>query len=297
MSQRTSDRIFHVICALGIVLPLGFGAWFVMDTLARTSAGLSVSNLHLGLFAALVQSARIVGFALALALPVGIGAAVYLEHLASQRFFTALAQRSITLLAAVPSVLYGLFGLTLFTILLGIQSMLVTASITLALFLFPVIVERTRAALQTVSPLMHEAALALGANPWRALVHVVLPLALPTLAAELLLLVARALGTAAPLLVVGMLAPHSNIWGSGAPSAPFAPNPAPKVALVEPLAVRIFDSVADPEPAQQTIAAVSVIVLLGMVVMLHVLANWLSKRPTTSSRRAMREGLSERGVA
>jgi phosphate transport system permease protein len=279
MDQRASDRIFHVVCALGVVLPLGFGAWFVLDTLVRAWPGLSNPNLHLGLVAALLQSARIVGLALALALPVGIGAAVYLEHLASQRIFTALAQRAITLLAAVPSVLYGLFGLTLFTMVLGVRSMFVTASITLACFLFPVIVERTRAALQTVSPLVHEASLALGADPWRALVHVVLPLALPKLAAELLHLVARALGTAAPLLVVGILAPM------------------PKVALVMPLAVRIFDSVAEPDPTQQTIAAAAIIVLLVMVVLLHVLASWLSKRPTTRARRTVREGLSERGVA
>ena len=128
MNQQASDRLFHAVCALCVVLPLGFGAWFVVDTLVRAWPSLSNPTIHVGLVAALVQSARIVGLALALALPIGIGAAVYLEHLASQRFFTALAQRSITLLAAVPSVLYGLFGLMLFTIVLGVRSMFVTAT-------------------------------------------------------------------------------------------------------------------------------------------------------------------------
>lgn len=273
------DRIFHVLCALGVVLPLGFGAWFVFDTLGHAWRGLSDKTLHLGLLAALEQSVSIVGLALALALPVGIGAALHLEHLARRTFLTALAQRSMALLAAVPSVLYGLFGLTIFATVLGSESMVMTGSITLALFLFPVIVERTRAALQTVSPVVHEASLALGADPWRSLVHVVLPLALPKLAAEVLLLVARALGTAAPLLVVGLLIPP------------------PKAAVVEPLAVRIFSSAADADSGQQTMAAAGVIVLMTMVVVLHGLANKLSGPTPTAFRHIVREGLSERGRA
>ena len=245
MEQRrhpslTADRVFHAACTLSVALPLVFGAWFVLDTFQHAWAGLSDPNSPANLLGTLVQSARVIGLALALALPVGIGAAVHLEHLGSQGLFAKLALRAITLLAAIPSVLYGLFGLTVLVGLLGLQSLFVTASITLALFLFPAIVERTRSALQTVPPLVHEAALALGADPWRALVHVVLPLALPKLMAELLLLVARSLGTVAPLLVVG-----------------FFPSSTPGV-LVKPLAVHIFDSVADPDPARQTTTAAAI---------------------------------------
>lgn len=275
----TSDRLFHAVCALGVALPLVFGAWFVVDTLGRAWPGLSNPTVRLGLLAALMQSGRLVGFALALALPIGIGAAIYIEHLASQRFFTSLARRSITLLAAVPSVLYGLFGLTILTIVLDVRSMFVTATITLALFLFPMIVERTRSALRTVPPLVHEASIVLGADPWRALVFVVLPLAMPRLIAEVLLIVARALGTVAPLLVVGLLMPAS------------------KVLLFEPLAVRIFDSVSDPDPTHQTIAAAAVTVLVVVVVVLHVVANWLAARDSSNSRSLAHDGLSQRGIS
>jgi phosphate transport system permease protein len=275
----TSDRLFHAVCAFGVALPLVFGAWFVVDTLQRAWPGLSNPTFRFGLLAALLQSARVVGFALALALPIGIAAAIHIEHLASQRFFTSLARRSIALLAAVPSVLYGLFGLTLLTMVLDVRSIFVTTSITLALFLFPMVVERSRSALRTVPPFVHEASLALGADPWRALVHVVLPLAIPKLAAEVLLIVARALGTVAPLLVVGLL------------------MPAPKVLVIEPLAVRIFESVTSPDPAHQTIAAAAVIALLLVVVVLHVLANWVANRGTSNTRRFTDDGLSERGIA
>ncbi len=277
--STTSDRLFHAVCALGVALPLVFGAWFVVDTLGHAWPGLSNPTFRLGLFAALMQSARLVGFALALALPIGIGAAIHVEHLASPHFFTSLARRSITLLAAVPSVLYGLFGLTLLTMVLHVRSMFVTAATTLALFLFPMIVERSRCALRTVPPLVHDASLALGADPWRALVHVVLPLAMPRLVAEVLLIVARAVGTVAPLLVVGLLMPAS------------------KVLLIEPLAVLIFDAVAAPDPTHQTIAAAAAAVLLLVVVVLHVLANWLAGRGTPSSQSLAHEGLSDRGIA
>jgi phosphate transport system permease protein len=273
------DRIFHAVCVLGFGVPLVFGAWFVVDTFGRVWPGLSDTSVRWGVFAALVQSAQIVGIALAFALPVGIGAAVHLEYLAPKHFFTTLAQRSITLLAAVPSVLYGLFGLTLFAILLRMQSMFLTAAFTLALFLFPIIVERTRSALRTVPTIVHEASIALGADPWRALLHVALPLAMPKLVAEVLLIVARALGTAAPLLVVTLLVP------------------VPKVALVEPIAVRIFTSIADADPTQQTIAGASVIVLLLVVVVLHVVAHWLAVDGSTRAQGFHRDGLSERGIA
>lgn len=240
-----------------------------MDTLGHAWPGLSNQTIRLGLLAALEQSLRLVGFALALSLPLGLGAAIYLEHLASQRFFTQLVQRAMTLLAAVPSVLYGLFGLTLFTLILGVKSMFVTAAMTLGLFLFPVIVERTRSALQTVPPLVHEASLALGADPWRALVFVVLPLTLPRLAAEVLLVITRALGTVAPLLVVERLVIF------------------PQVMRIEPIATRIFDSIADPDPQQQTIAACAIITLLSLIVILHLFAH----------RLAGRQGLSERGAS
>lgn len=252
-----ADRVFHVFCALCATLPLAFGAWFVLTTLVHALPGLSSPAVRSGLVLTLVQSARTVGFALALALPVGIAAAVHLEHYAARSTFTSLAERSIALLAAVPSVLYGLFGVALLSGSFGVRSTRTTAAFTLAVFLFPVVVVRARAALRTVPPLVRDATLALGADPWRALVHVVLPLAMRTLIAEVLLVLARALGTAAPLLVVDALSP-------------------PRKFTIEPLAVLIFHAATDP--ATPTIAAAAVVVLLGLIVVLHALSHALSTR-------------------
>lgn len=267
--ESTTDRTFRLFCLIGVVLPIAFGLSFAVVTFFDAWPGLSNPTIRSRLLAALVQSGRLVGLAVALSLPLGVGAAIHLEHFASQRYFTALSQRAMTSLASVPSVLYGLFGLTLFTLVLGVESMFVTAAMTLGLFLFPVIVERTRSALQTVPPLVHEASLALGADPWRAFVHVVLPLVLPKLAAEMLLIIARALGTVAPLLVIERLEVQAEGMG------------------IEPLATRIFSSVSDPNPLQQTTAAAAIIMLLTLIVILHVVAH----------RLAGRQGLSERGAS
>jgi phosphate transport system permease protein len=276
--SNTYDRVFHVICGSCVVLPLAFGAWFVLTTLVHALPGLSSPAVRLGLVATLVQSARVVGSALVLALPLGIAAAVHLEHYATRGTFTSLAERSITLLAAIPSVLYGLFGLVIFSNLFGVQTTLGTASFTLALFLFPVVVVRARAALRTVPSLVHEASVSLGADPWRALVHVVFPLAMPTLVAELLLILARALGTAAPLLVARALSP-------------------PRKFAIEPLAVQIFDSVKEPDSVEQPIAAAAVVVLLALVVVLHAAAHGITGREPNVPHRPGQDGLSERGVA
>lgn len=264
--ESTADRIFRFVCLVSVALPLVFGAWFVLDTLVRAAQSLSSLYVRVELFSALLESARMVGAALAVSLPLGFGAAIYLEYLASRRFFPTLAQRAVSSLAAVPSVLYGLFGLTLFMVLLDVHSIFTTGALTLGLFLFPIVVQRTRDALQTVPPLVHEASLALGADPWRAFVHVVLPLALPKLAAEVLLVIARALGTVAPLLVVERFVDDPPTW------------------RIKPLATRIFDSITHRDPAEQTLAAPAIITLLALIVILHVVAHRLAGRKSLSGR-------------
>jgi len=281
-----ADRLFHLLCPLCAALPLGQGAGAGLGS-ARLRRGwtgfpgwwalASDTPTNLVLLEVWGQM-EIVGVAAALAFPVGIGVAVYLEHVAHRGFFATIARRTIALLAAVPSVLYALCGVTVLVVCLDVRSKFVTLACCLALFLFPIVVERTRAALQTVSPLIHEASLALGADPFRAIVHVILPLAMPALASEMLLILARALGTVAPLLVVDVFTPR------------------PKVDFIVPLSVRIFRSGTDPHPGHQMAAATAVLLLLILVVVLHVLANWLSRRNSFSARRAG-GGLSERGAA
>lgn len=283
-NSSSVDRLFHALCALCAFLPLGCGVWFFLATLLRTLSTLPSFFLLSDLASLeLFLHAELVGLAAAMAIPVGIGAAVVLEHLAERSVFTSIARRAIGLLAAVPSVLYGLCGATLLMVCLDVRSTFITTAVCLALFLIPVVVERTRNALKTVSPQMLEASIALGADPHRSLTQVILPLALPALASEMLVVLARALGTVAPLLVVDV----------------FAAKPLPRKVdiVILPLSQRIFHSGTRPDPLDQQWAAGSVLVLLSIVVVIHVLANWLSKRRMTDTIRPRHEGSSERGVA
>lgn len=267
------DRLFHALCTFCVLLPLAFGTWFVVDTLGR-GVPLFLDLLRTSdlAFADMWLHARLVGAAVGIAIPLGIGAAVFLEHLATPGPLKRLAERSISLLATIPSVLYGLCGLTILVVCLGVQSKFVTTMWCLALFLFPIVVERTRIALGSVSPQIREASLALGADPLRTLVHVTLPLALPALSSELLVVLARAFGTVAPLLVVDVFTPQ------------------PKVTLLMPLSVRIFRSGTDPDPSHPSTASAAVLMLLGILIVTHIGTRWLTGRRTT-------EGLSDRGTA
>ncbi len=274
MTSQTSlpDRVFHVVCAMCLAVPLALAGWFVMTTLADAAPGLSDEMLRADILSVLEYSVRLVMLAVLFAFPLGIGAAVFLEERAPTSRFARLVERFISLLASVPSILYGLFALAFFSRLLDIRSTLMTSSLTLALLLFPMIVQQGRDALRSVSPLIREAALALGADRWRALVHVVLPLAMPKIIAGVLLASARALGTAAPLLALGAY-----------PSEPTDPNRA--------LALLIFQFT---DAQYSATSAVAVVVLLAVIVVLHLVANWLTMRHDRATRR---QGLSERGLA
>lgn len=286
-SSSRADRLFHLFCICGIALPLGCGAWFFVATLVHGWPGLVMASQSLfnsALGVALLElwwQMEFVGVAAALAIPLGIGVAVYLEHLAHRGFFATIARRAIALLAAVPSVLYGLCGVTVLVVCLDVQSKFFTLACCLALFLFPIVVERTRAALQTVSPHVHEASLALGADPFRALTHVILPLAMPSIASEMLLVLARALGTVAPLLVVNV----------------FTAKPDAKITVLDPLSIRVFHLSADPTLLQPEYAAgeaaLAVLLLLGVLVVLQIVAKLLTRRHANAARHT---GLSERGT-
>jgi phosphate transport system permease protein len=279
-ATMTWDRIFHALCTLCLVLPLACGTWFVVDTVTR-GAPLLLDLVRSSdvAFVEVWVHARLVGFGACIAIPVGIGAAVYLEQPARPGTFTRIAERSISLLAAIPSVLYGICGLTLLVVCLGVQSTFVTKTVCLALFLFPIVVERARVALRTVSPQIREASLVLGADPLRTLVHVTLPLSLPVLASELFVVLARAFGTVAPLLVVDVFTPQ------------------PKIEFPMPLFVRIFRSGTDPDPSRQSLASAATLMLLGLLIVMHVAGRRLANRRKTTAISQVRDGLSERGAS
>lgn len=138
-----------------------------------------------------------------LSFPIGVGAAIYLEEFAPDNRLTRLMQINIANLAGVPSVVYGLLGAGAFVYFLEMGRSLIAGAITLTLLVLPVIIVAGREAIRAVPGSIREGALALGATPWQTTSRQVLPVALPGILTGTILALSRAIGEAAPIIVVG----------------------------------------------------------------------------------------------
>lgn len=218
-----------------------------------------------GILPALVGSVLLVGLAGLLALPLGVGAAVYLEEYGTRGGLARLIEANIANLAGVPSIVYGLLGLGLFVRALGMGQSLLAGAATLALLVLPVVILTTREALRSVPRSLRESSYALGATRWQTIWHQVLPLALPGILTGLIFAMSRALGETAPLIVIGALA-----------YVPFLPD-----GLGSPftaLPVQIFDWLSRPQAGFRQNAAGAILVLLAALVTINGFAIWLRDR-------------------
>jgi len=203
---------------------------------------------------------------LALSLPLGVGAAIYLEELAPKNRTTDLIELNINNLAAVPSIVFGLLGLA---ILLGVldlpRSAPLVGGMVLALMTLPTVIIASRAAIRAVPPSIREAALAVGASPLQTVLHHVLPLAVPGILTGTIIGMARALGETAPLLMIGMVAFIVDV-----PSGPLDPS------TVLPVQIYLWADSAERAFVARTSAAI--LVLLAFLVLMNLTAVLLRNR-------------------
>lgn len=219
-----------------------------------------------GIRGALVGSLLTVLVAIALALPLGIAAAIYLEEFAAKNKLTDVIEVNINNLAAVPSIIFGLLGLAVFLNFFGLpRSAPVVGGLVLALLVLPTIIIASRAALKAVPPSITEAALGVGASKQQAVFQHVLPLALPGIMTGTILGLARAFGETAPLLMIGMIAFIADV-PSGFTSA----------ATVLPVQVFLWSDL--PEIAFKSKTAAAIMVLLVVLFALNAAAIYLRKR-------------------
>jgi phosphate transport system permease protein len=153
-----------------------------------------------GIFPAIVGTLSIVLCAIAVTLPVGVSAAIYLNEYAKDTLLTRIIKLSIVNLAGVPSVVYGLFGLGVFVIFLNLGVSIIAGALTLSIMELPVIITTARGALNSVPQSFREASLSLGVSRWQTIRHVVLPNALPGIMTGAILSIARISGETAPIL-------------------------------------------------------------------------------------------------
>jgi phosphate transport system permease protein len=218
-----------------------------------------------GLFPALMGSLYVITLTAILAVPVGVGAAVYLQEYGSQGRLARLLEINIANLAGVPSIVYGLLGLGLFVRALGFGRSVLAGSATLALLVLPVVILSTREALRTVPQEVREGAYALGATRWQTIWTLVLPMAFPGILTGVILALSRAIGETAPLITIGALT-----------YVPFAPDGIMSPFTVLP--IQIFNWVSRPQADFRVNAAAGIVVLLCLLVTMNGVAAWLRDR-------------------
>jgi phosphate transport system permease protein len=274
LQRRVLDLAFQSIALLVLVLALGSLTLLVTDVVSDGGARLNWQFLtsipsrrasEAGIYNALVGSVFIIALTGALALPIGVAAAIYLEEYGGRSRIAHLIEINISNLAAVPSIIYGLLGLGLFVRAMGMERSVMAGAATLALLVLPVVILSTREALRTVPKSIREGSYALGATKWQTIWNQVLPMALPGVLTGLILSLSRAIGETAPLITIGALT-----------YVPFAPDSIWSAFTVLP--IQIFNWVSRPQADFRANAAAGIIILLVMLVVMNATAIFLRDR-------------------
>ena len=219
-----------------------------------------------GIWGAVVGSFWTMLVTMGLAFPIGVLAAIYLEEFAKKNIINDFIEVNINNLAAVPSIVFGLLGLSVFLGFFGVpRSAPLAGGIVLALMTLPTIIIASRAAIKAVPPSIRDAALGLGASKLQTSFHHVLPLAMPGILTGTIIGMAQALGETAPLIMIGMVAFIVDIPGGFTDSASVLP-------------VQIFRWSDFPEQAFEAKTAATIVVLLVFLVLMNGLAVFLRKR-------------------
>jgi phosphate transport system permease protein len=246
--------------------------WQFLTSFADPEASLA------GVLAALVGSCLVMVVTASTAVPVGIGAGLYLEEYAKRNRFSDLIEINVTNLAGVPSIVYGLLALGLFKYYFNLGESILTAGLTLALLVLPVVIVATREAVRAIPSSLREAAYAMGASKSQMVFDHLLPYAFGNILTGVIIGLSRAIGETAPLVTIGALTfiaflPESPIQSSF-PFISFEWLKAPFTVLP----IQMFNWVSRPEPEFQVNAAAAGIVLLSLTLMMNSIAIYLRYR-------------------
>ncbi|NJP10432.1 MAG: phosphate ABC transporter permease PstA [Leptolyngbyaceae cyanobacterium RU_5_1] len=231
-----------------------------------------------GILAPLVGSALVMLVTAAIAVPLGVAAGIYLEEYAPKNWLSALIEINVTNLAGVPSIVYGLLALGFFNQTLKLGESIVTAGLTLALLILPIVIVTTREALRAIPSLLREAAYALGASKWQVIWDHILPYSSGSILTGVIIGLSRAIGETAPLITIGALTfiaflPPSPVKAEF-PFISFEWLQAPFTVMP----IQMFNWVSRPEPEFQINAAAAGAVLIFMTLAMNGLAIYLRYR-------------------
>ena len=266
--------LLSLLISLGILLVLladiTLRAWPVISSrpLDFLTSPLAARPATAGILQGVLGSIMLMTFVILLALPLGIGAAIYLEEYAHDTRMTRLIRTNIRNLAGVPAIVYGLLGLAVFVTMLGMGKILIAGGLTLAVVVLPIVVITASEALRAVPNSIREAALGVGATRWEMVRSHVLPYAAPGIFTGTILSLARAFGETAPLLMVGAIAgtfsatdPGDMLTGS-----------------YTALPTIVFDWSGKPQDEFRALTAAAIVVLLVVILLVNATAITLRNR-------------------
>ncbi|HEY8490995.1 MAG TPA: phosphate ABC transporter permease PstA [Dehalococcoidia bacterium] len=278
--RRLAGGLFLAACLAGTGVGLAGLALLAADVLVEGWPVLSWDFLtsfpsrdpdRAGIRAALFGTLWVMALTALVAVPAGIGAAVYLQEFAPRNRLVRFIQLNIANLAGVPSIVYGILGLALFVRTMELGRSVLAGALTLALLVLPVVIIAAQEALRAVPDSLRHGALALGASRWQTVRAVVLPAALPGMLTGVILALSRAAGETAPLIMIGALT-----------FVPFTPSgPLDRFTV---LPIQTFNWAARPQPAFHHLAAGAIIVLLALLLAMNAAAVALRQRLSRRGR-------------
>ena len=206
--RKILDNLMYGIMAIvmaGVIAALLFIILYIFKSQAGYLSFSLIFNAEHGILPMIVTTLYVVLVSIAVALPVGIATAIFLNEYSGNSPLIRILRLAIETLAGIPSIIYGLFGLLMFCRLLSFGQSIIAGAFTLSIMILPVIIRTTEESLKSIPDSFREGSLALGATKFQTIVHVVLPSALPGIVTSVILAIGRVVGESAPvLLTVGL---------------------------------------------------------------------------------------------
>ena len=273
--RKVKNALFSLLALAAIFISMVTLAGLLIDLVGRGGSSLDTQFLtsspsripaKAGILPALVGTLWVTLLVALITLPIGIGAAIYLEEYAGRGRIARLLKINTSNLAGVPSIVYGIFGLAIFVRGLDLGRTVFAASLTLSLLILPVVIISSAEALKAVPPSQREAAYALGATRWQVIRRALLPAAAPGILTGIVLAVARAVGETAPLILIGAVT-----FVTFVPTNPFEDK-------YTVLPIQIFNWANRPQEAFLEISAAAILVLIALMLLLNGAAIYLRAR-------------------
>jgi len=287
VKHKRWDLIFATIGVLALMVGV--------LTFASLFAGMAIDGAHrlsldfftsfpsrrpeqAGILSAWVGTTLVMIVTAVTAVPLGVAGAVYLEEYAPKNWVTDVIEINVTNLAGVPSIVYGLLALGLFVYQFGFGQSILSAGLTLALLILPVVIVATREAIRSIPAVIREGAYALGATKWQTTADHILPYSLPGILTGVIIGMARAIGETAPIITIGALTFIAFL-----PPAPFSGDPPAGLfdwlfAPFTVMPIQMFNWTSRPEVAFHQNAAAAGLVLVVMTLSMNALAIYIRYR-------------------